>query len=107
RGRPRAASPLRGERWHRAGTREEGEARGLGRERLALILLLAAASRELQPHQPSRHFLAASAAHPRRDNSEWLEAELLQNPRRGGVVEKVRTFEALQAQGPGDLDECR
>ena len=47
-----------------------------------------------EPHQPRRDFLAARAAHPRRDDAARLEAELLEHPRRGRVVEEVRAFEA-------------
>src|SRR5438132_225332 len=60
---------------------------------------------QAQPHQLGGDFASAGATQPWRDDAERLEAELLQHPCRGRVVEEVRTFEVRQAERSRDVDQ--
>ena len=84
----------------------QGEARGLSRQRL---LSSSSAASACSSSRISRagDLVAARAAQPRRDDAERLEAELLEHPRRSGIVEEVRAFEAGAGRASGRCRSAR
>ena len=75
--------------------------RGLGGQRFVLLDCHGQAEQSSTSALPD---LRPSATDPRRDDAERLEAQLLEHPRRGGIVEEVRAFEARRGRASG---RCR